>query len=58
MEFGMKIGKILLHIFLFSFFASSPFVEAVENSIVSAIEDSELIEKLPVQKYSKNQSQR
>ena len=48
----MKIEEIILQITLFSLFAGSSFVEAVENSIVSAIEDSKIVEILPIQKYS------
>ncbi len=49
----MKILKF--YILLSLLLVSSLFIEGVENSIVLAIENSEVIEKLPIQKYSKNQ---
>lgn len=51
----MKIKKIFLPIVLSTFIFGCTFIETVENSIVSAIEESEVLERLPEHKYSKNQ---
>lgn len=55
-EQSFAIMNKYISIILFSLlFTTATFTDALENSIIPAIEQAEMIENLPVQKYSTNQ---
>lgn len=51
----MEIKRIFICIFLASLTFGSNVVESLENSIIPSVENSEVIDHLSINKYSKNQ---